>query len=191
MNYHFSQQSLNLHFKLMLLFPLCCSRSKRLLALSRGVDELSPVPVLISLEKPGRKSCVLKQGSRDLSQSLPCPSTLATQLVSAKQYLLPKKKHSKVLVKIVMCYQRPVQKQGQGTTRSVQLCIQIVQCSLSFTFLKQQLFSCSTDDACSAPNTSSVSQTDVESCLCWLHPLCTTFMTFLAFYCYIFGYHST
>lgn len=91
MNYHFSQQSLNLHFKLMLLFPLCCSRSKRLLALSRGVDELSPVPVLISLEKPGRKSCVLKQGSRDLSQSLPCPSTLATQLVSAKQYLLPKK----------------------------------------------------------------------------------------------------
>lgn len=54
MNYHFSQQSLNLHFKLMLLFTSAATQRKHLLALSRGVDELSPVPVLISLEKRGK-----------------------------------------------------------------------------------------------------------------------------------------
>lgn len=77
-------------------FPLCYNGSKPL-NLICIVNECSLVPALISWEKSG-KNWDLKEESRDLNQSLPHPSTLATQLVSSKQHCLPKWKCSKILM---------------------------------------------------------------------------------------------
>lgn len=87
-------------------FPLCYSRSKPL-NLTCSVGKWSPVPALISWEKSGKKNWDLKEGSRDLDQSLPHPGTLATQLVSSKQHFWPEWTHSKILAQNCFVLLRP------------------------------------------------------------------------------------